>query len=69
MKKGWREKLLPGKYPLRTDNGDVDRAIAYQWLSSSSLTGETEIFILAAQESLTMVLIVIAGYAQRERKQ
>ena len=27
MKKGWSEKPLHGKYPLRTDNVDVDRAI------------------------------------------
>ena len=74
MKKGWREKQLHGGYPLRTDNADVDKATTHQWLSSSSLKGETEGFILAAQdksistrESLTMVLILIAWYAQRER--
>ena len=37
MKKTWREKPLHGRYPLRTDNGDVDRTTTHQWLSSSSL--------------------------------
>ena len=50
MKKTWREKPLRGRYPLRTDNGDVDRTTTHQWLRSSSLKGETEGFILAAQE-------------------
>ena len=30
MKKGWREKPLHGKYPLRTDN--VNRTTTHQWL-------------------------------------
>ena len=50
MKKGWREKPLRGKYRLRTDHADVDKATTHQWLSSSSLEGETEGFILAAQD-------------------
>ena len=49
MKKGWREKPLHGKYPLRTDHVDVDKATTHHWLSSSSLKDETEGFILAAQ--------------------
>ena len=40
-KKGWREKPLYGKYPLRIDNTNVDRATTHQWLSSSSLKEET----------------------------
>ena len=50
MKKRWREKPLHGKYPLRTDHADVDKATTHQWLSSSSLKGETEGLILAAQD-------------------
>ena len=50
MKKGWREKPVHGKYPLRTDHADVDKATTHQWLSSSSLKGEAEGFIFAAQD-------------------
>ena len=42
MKKGWKEKPLHGKCPLRTDHADIDKATTHQWLSSSSLKGETE---------------------------
>ena len=50
MKKGWRETALHGNDPLRTDKADVDRATTHQWLSSSSLNGETDGFVLAAQD-------------------
>ena len=30
MKKTLREKLLNGRYPLRTDNGDADRTTTHQ---------------------------------------
>ena len=50
MKKGWREKRLHEKCPLRSDNADVDRATTHQSLSSSSLKEKTEGFILAAQD-------------------
>ena len=50
MKKWLREKLVHGKYPLRTGRADVNRATTHQWLSSSSLKGKTEGFILAAQD-------------------
>ena len=49
MKKTWREKPLHGIYLLKTDNGDIDRTTTNQWLISSSLKGEIEGFILAAQ--------------------
>ena len=39
-----------GKYYSRTDNADIDKATIYQWLSSSSLKGECEDFILAVQD-------------------
>ena len=48
MKKERREKH--GKYRLRTDNADVDRATTHYWISSSILEGEPEAFILAAQD-------------------
>ena len=44
------ERPLHGKYLWRPDNADVDRATTHQWLSCSSLNGETESFILAAQD-------------------
>ena len=43
-------KPLQGRYFLRTDSGDVDRTTNHQWVSSSSLKGESEGFILAAQD-------------------
>ena len=50
MKKTWGEKPLHGRYPLRTNNRDVDRTTTQQWLSRSSLKRETEAFILAVQD-------------------
>ena len=50
MKKTWREKPLHRRYPLRADNDDVDRSATHQWLSRSSLKGETEGFISAPQD-------------------
>ena len=46
MKMIWIEKPLHERYPVRTDNGDVDRTTTHQWVSSSSLKGETEGFII-----------------------
>ena len=50
MKNRSREKSLHGKYPLRTDNTDLDRAANHQWISSSSLKGEIESFMFAAHD-------------------
>ena len=50
MKKTWRKKLLHGRYTLRTVNGDADRTTTHQWLSRSSLKGETQCFELAAHD-------------------
>ena len=52
MKKTWREKPSHGRYLLQTDIGDVDRTTTHQWLSSSSLKGQSEGFILAAQDQI-----------------
>ena len=49
MKKIWREKPLHERYLQRTDSSDVDTTTTHQWLSSSSLKGETEGFIMAEQ--------------------
>ena len=44
IKKTWRDKPLHGRYPLRIDNGNVDRTS----FSSSSLNDETKGSISAA---------------------
>ena len=80
IKKGWRQKLLHGKYPLSPDYTDVNKATIHQWASNSSLKGETAGFILTAQdlsiphgyikqESFKMVLTLILDYAQNRKKQ
>ena len=52
MKKTWRENPLHRRYAQNTDNGDVDKATTHQWLSNSSMKGETEGFILAVQDQI-----------------
>ena len=47
MKKTCIENSLHGRYPQKTDNGDVDKTRSHYCLSSSSLKGETEGFIFA----------------------
>ena len=48
LKKGWKDKRLHGKYPIRAS--DVNSSQTNHWLGSSALKYETERFIIAAQD-------------------
>ena len=37
IKENWENKPLQGKYPLRSQNADVNKGNTYQWLRSAGL--------------------------------
>ena len=46
IKQNWENKLLHGKYPMRSQKDDVDQGNTHQWLRSAGLKAETEGFIM-----------------------
>ena len=45
-----KTKYLHRKYPLWSQNADVDKGKTHQWLSNAGLKAETEGFIMASQD-------------------
>ena len=49
-RENWVAKPMHGQYPERVNKADVDKEGTHKWLKSASLKGETEGFIIAAQD-------------------
>ena len=50
IKENWEKKPMHGQYPDRVKKADVDKEGTHIWLRSASFKGETEGFIIAAQD-------------------
>ena len=50
ISENWKAKPMHGPYPERVNKSDIDKESTYKWLKISSLKGETEGFIIAAQD-------------------